>query len=132
MKPKIPEWMKYYPLPLKLDEMGCFAFASDGTMALDFDDDININEAKLIVDIINGKNSLNYSIVGLRMEDISFFGTSTIKGTSTKKVPIFDIRGWGNLTGIGGHNLPEEKAIQIQNQFAGFVFERLSNKKQNS
>lgn len=27
---------------------------------------------------------------------------------------VADVRGWGHLTGVGGLNLPEDKAIEIQ------------------
>jgi len=29
---------------------------------------------------------------------------------------ILDLRGWGGLTGVGGHNLPEDEAAKIQDQ----------------
>lgn len=35
------------------------------------------------------------------------------------------IRGWGNLTGVGGYNLPPEKAVKIQDTLAEFIIEKL-------
>ena len=37
------------------------------------------------------------------------------------------IRGWGNLIGIGGHNLPPKEAINIQNTFAEFIVNKLNS-----
>ena len=39
------------------------------------------------------------------------------------------IRGWGNLTGIGAHNLPVEEAANIQDTFADFIVEQLNFRK---
>ena len=39
------------------------------------------------------------------------------------------IRGWGNLTGIGAHNLSVEEAANIQDTFADFIVERLNFRK---
>ena len=35
----------------------------------------------------------------------------------TTAKPFILIRDWGNLTGVGAHNLPAEKAAQIQDDF---------------
>ena len=39
------------------------------------------------------------------------------------------IRGWGNLTGAGAHNLSVEEAANIQDTFADFIVERLNFRK---
>ena len=36
------------------------------------------------------------------------------------------IRGWGNLTGTGGYNFSEEKAIKIQDDFKNWIVYKLS------
>lgn len=36
------------------------------------------------------------------------------------------IRGWGNLTGVGAHNLPAEKAAKIQDDFRDWIISMLS------
>lgn len=38
------------------------------------------------------------------------------------------IRGWGNLTGTGGYNLPSEKAVKIQDTLAEYIMEKLAEK----
>lgn len=40
---------------------------------------------------------------------------------------IITIRGWGNLTGIGAHNLSGEEASNIQDTFAEFILNKLNN-----
>lgn len=44
------------------------------------------------------------------------------------KSHIITIRGWGNLTGIGAHNLSGEEAANIQDTFAEFIVNKLNNK----
>ena len=38
------------------------------------------------------------------------------------------IRGWGGLTGIGGHNFPSEKAVKIQDDFIKYFLYKVCNK----
>lgn len=42
--------------------------------------------------------------------------------------PIITIRGWGNLTGTGGHNLKAEEAANIQDTFAEFIVKQLNKR----
>lgn len=44
------------------------------------------------------------------------------------KTLIITIRGFGNLTGVGGHNLSNEEAANIQDTFAEFIINKLNNK----
>ena len=37
------------------------------------------------------------------------------------------IRGWGGLTGVGGMTLEPEIAIQMQNDFAQFIIDKLKS-----
>lgn len=38
------------------------------------------------------------------------------------------IRGWGMLTGVGGYNLPADKAAEIQDAFADYCVKMLNKK----
>lgn len=40
---------------------------------------------------------------------------------------IITIRGWGNLTGVGGMNLPQDEAANIQDTFAEHLVSILNN-----
>ena len=44
-----------------------------------------------------------------------------------KEIHVITIRGWGNLTGTGAHNLPVEDATNIQDTFRDFIIETLNN-----
>lgn len=43
-----------------------------------------------------------------------------------KNIHVMTIRGWGNLTGVGGHNLSAKEAANIQDSFANFIVEQLN------
>lgn len=45
------------------------------------------------------------------------------------KIYVITIRGWGNLTGIGGNNLSADEAANIQDTFAEFIINKLNNEK---
>lgn len=42
-------------------------------------------------------------------------------------IPFIMIRGWGNLTGIGGYNFDMEKASKIQDDFRDWIIYKLTN-----
>lgn len=42
--------------------------------------------------------------------------------------PFILIRGWGNLTGIGAHNLPAEEAAKIQDNLRDWIMWKLGLK----
>lgn len=41
---------------------------------------------------------------------------------------VITIRGWGNLTGTGAHNLKAEEAANIQDTFAEYIVEQLNKR----
>lgn len=67
-----------------------------------------------------------------RTTDYTFFHESEriyyMIPETTERVHIITIRGWGNLTGIGAHNLPAEEAANIQDTFAEFIVDKLNER----
>ena len=74
-------------------------------------------------------NCLN-DITPLELENKSIFtldeGEIFINQGDVKS-HIITIRGWGNLTGIGAHNLSGEDASNIQDTFAEYIIQKLNN-----
>ena len=70
---------------------------------------------------INGEINLTNPHISFRYED------GFILDNDHNKLIL--IRGWGNLTGIGAHNLSVEEAANIQDTFADFIVERLNFRK---
>lgn len=77
--------------------------------------------AEKLLNAINGKKWLtNDSITFYHQEGNIFY---KVRDT---KINVILIRGWGNLTGVGGHNLSSKEAINIQDTFAEFIVEQLN------
>lgn len=107
----------YFKLPLKHDEYASFmVWTEDNERAID----IIRDDKKLQKDIIktlNGEKD-DFSIGILTYENGEIFENGKI---------LLRIRSWGNLTGIGGHNLPAKEAAAIQDSFAEWIIEKLTN-----
>lgn len=84
--------------------------------------DVKQDKQQLILDIINGENKeLSNKKLSFRHEDGYIFASD-----GQKETKIIIIRGWGNLTGIGAHNLKPEVAADIQDTLAEYIVEQLN------
>lgn len=105
-----------YQFPLHLNEDIGWVRDAKSQFVFQFEDYIGILLQNNIVDVINGnsKPKKQHNFIhedGLISEDGNEF---------------ILIRGWGNLTGKGGHNLSPEEAANIQDTFAEFIVEQLN------
>lgn len=122
------EFKKYYKFPLKMwEDFSIKVFTDDNKMAFDWllPNGKKCNEYKQKV--LNKINSLESDIP---KEDAYYYhdeGRIIVK-TQNKDLEIILIRGWGMLTGVGGYNLPADKAAEIQNAFAEYCVEMLNKK----
>jgi hypothetical protein len=121
------EFKQYYKLPLKMWEfMEIKVFTDDDKMAFDWLINIPRDTKQKLIDRINGVNTESYKtkktfyqkdgIVYCQIED------------KDQEIKLFRIRGWGMLTGIGGYNLPADKAVEIQDAFTNYCVEMLNKK----
>ena len=113
-KKQITKWEQVYQLPIKYDGI-LYCWAKNGTMALMFDDIVNENDRNKIVNAINGNGDK-------KIENLSFKGCDFFINDNY----VFCVRGWGNLTGVGGLNLTQEKALKIQDGFINHVHKALA------
>lgn len=70
-------------------------------------------------------------IESLNSEEHSPIPTLNLKKDSSIRVYnneelFITIRGWGNLTGVGAHNLPSSEAVKIQDNFRDWLIYKLS------
>ena len=115
------DWKEFYKLPLKLDPepYSSYAWTSDNSMALGFDRELNREYCQYIVDVINGDVKVKGQVHGLGLD-------APVDFTKDGEY-IFCVRGYGELTGIGGHNLSQEKADKIQDDFVQHILKTLRN-----
>lgn len=109
------EWNEVYELPLKIwgagrvhDNKGQFVFQFEVNPI----DDSN----KHCVEILNGTMELKNDLKIYHKEGYIY----------VEEIPYILIRGWGNLTGIGGHHFSEEQAAHIQDGFANWIVNKLT------
>lgn len=113
---------KYYEMPLHVDDYcPTYVWTKDNEMAFNYLDEEKINNENLveiceIVDAINGYGPgyFNASVSPIQNDVIQIDGVDKLL-----------IRGWGNLTARGSHNLSSEKASKIQDDFAKWIVEQL-------
>lgn len=109
-----------YVFPLEVDDFGWVHDQSDN-FVFQFvgPNNYDENSRQILLDAINGKSpiGLGNPVKHVNGEIQSFDGT-----------PMILIRGWGGLTGIGGHNLSNEEAANIQDTFADFIVEQINNR----
>lgn len=131
------DFKKYYTFPLRVEEpYDIKVFTADGSMAIDYPFAMlhSAEQAYYLDSAIKAKmlDQINGVTEDFRMENVLIYDpkdTSIYLEVADMKLLLMVIRGWGNLTGPGGHNLPEEKAAKIQDAFANYVVERLRTKK---
>lgn len=110
--------LKIFKPPFR-QSFGIKIFTSEGRMAMDLCARIDGDDEEFlqrICNILNGdsnekpKMNVSYDPPYIYFDD--------------KK--IFLIRGWGYLTGCGALNLPSEVAVEIQDNFANWVANKLN------
>ncbi len=107
-------WKKYYEPPFSFDGYN-YVWSKESTMTLMLDFGVPKELGERIALALNGEKDL--TIPNLRHDEHEFFQGDKY---------IFCVRGWGSLTGIGGHNLSPEKAVEIQDSLIEYIFNTLT------
>lgn len=119
------EFKKYYKFPLKMwKDFSIKVFTDDNNMAFDWllpsGEKYNALKEKLL-------NKINGEDVNINKTFYHKEGYIYARGEATS-IKVALIRGWGMLTGVGGYNLPADKAAEIQDAFAKYCVEMLNKK----
>ena len=115
-----------YKLPLRQWEYGSRVSCSNNNFVFQFEPRFTNGEyadgwqelEKQALSAINGHSFFDKEVYHEQ-------GCIFIKGEVKQ---IITIRGWGNLTGIGGHNLNADEAANIQDTFAEFIVQQLNKR----
>lgn len=108
----------YFKFPLVFREDFPYVLTNDGKMALTWCIDLPKEKAEEAINKMNGYSDKHFD------KEWSIKNNIFIYYGETK---IFLIRGWGMLTGVGGYQLPTEKAVKIQDEFANFIVKKLNS-----
>ena len=117
------EFKKYYKFPLKMwEHFTGKVFTQENNMAFDwllpYDEKYNDLKERLL-------NKINGEEVDINKSFYHKEGYIYARG-EVIDVKVALIRGWGMLTGVGGYNLPQEKAAEIQDAFAEYCVKALN------
>lgn len=122
---KIESYKDIYKFPLSSVNSDYYSQVYDSNdnfvFQFTFHSDKLKEKAQLILSVINGDKNLE-------SKDVSFKHSEGYI-LDNKEQKLILIRGWGNLTGCGAHNLKPEIAANIQDTFADFIVERLNTRK---
>jgi hypothetical protein len=123
------KFKEYFKFPLKMwDCMDSKVFTSDNKMAFDWMIDIPRKYKETLLDKINGVESRNFQIKKEFWHDDGIIYCKFLGGEREgQTVRICCMRGWGMLTGVGGHNLHANTAAEIQDAFAEYIVKQLNN-----
>lgn len=123
LKHTMKHFREIYELPLVQDiyEQWVSNRISDSKGQFVFEFTMNDEKAQSkILDAING-------VKPLENKELSFIHSEGyIIDDYERKIIL--IRGWGNLTGGGGHNLSSEDAANVQDTFAEFIAYQLNKR----
>ena len=114
---------KYYEMPLRVDDYcQTYVWTKDNEMAFNYLDERRLYKYEDTSEIIAIVNAINGYGPGTFNARVSPKQNDVIQIDGEDKLLI---RGWGNLTASGCHNLSNEEAIKVQDDFAKWIVEQL-------
>lgn len=117
--------LKFYNRPFR-NEYGSWIYDAKNNFCFQFEIEFVENWKKIWEQVMFSLNSIEHEPVkGLKL---SVNPKDPIQILNNNK-PFILIRGWGNLTGIGGYNFSQEKATKIQDEFRDWIIYKLNDKK---
>jgi hypothetical protein len=129
--------LEFYRQPFKQDKYSGWVYDARNNFVFQFDEEKEFDEKgnylpgvkELREIVIFSLNALDFDpIPGL---DLSVNPKDPIEILNHGKLFI-TIRGWGNLTGIGGHHFDGEKASKIQDNFRDWLIYKLQKNENKS
>lgn len=116
-----------YDFPFKLDSYIGWVYDANENFAFEFE--IASKEArKKFLNVINSTTREVSQHAGHFYHKDGYIYNGNLQDSNDNDIAIILIRGWGNLTGTGGMNLPAEEAANIQNTLAEYIVRQLNKK----
>lgn len=122
--------LEFYKQPFKLCKISGWVYDAKSNFVFQFDEEKEFDEkGNYLPGVIELREIVIFSLNALDFEPIPGLSLSV-----NPKDPVeilnhgklfITIRGWGNLTGIGGYNFDGEKASKIQDNFRDWLIFKL-------
>lgn len=116
--------LNFYKRPFKIIEENGWVYDVDDNFMFQFE----IDDNQLQKNIINHLNNDDESRFNRFRKHPSDPIVIQIQSDSRKWCDIIMIRGWGNLTGSGAHNLTPDEVIKIQDDLLKWLIYKLNKK----
>lgn len=110
---------KAFKLPFVTDEI-MYIFDSDNNMVLQTIKHLDKENMIGLCNQLNGNRDATYK------NDWQYDKRRQVVTQNGRD--MYDIRGWGYLTGTGALNLPDDEAIEIQDDLGLFIVERMTRR----
>lgn len=127
------EFKQYYKFPLKMWEfLNIKVFTDDDKMAFDWllpHTDAYQEVKEYLLAKINGEEIKPFQVKKTFYHENGIVYCKFEEGKNAGEViKVLRVRGWGMLIGVGGYNLDEVKAVEIQDAFTNYCVEMLNKK----
>ena len=113
--------LEFYKKPFRIDNDSYWVYDANNNFVFQFEAFEDENNIKESMNVINGKGkSTNSFKADFENKEI------LIKTPYGEYTHYITIRGWGNLTGRGAHNLSVDRATEIQDIFTRWLLGTLN------
>jgi len=125
--------LKFYNLLFHRAKYGTWVYDAKSNFVFQFENKYD-EKGNLIDGVTELQEQVIFSLNALYNEPILTLNLSVDKDDEcmilNDNIPFIMIRGWGNLTGIGGYNFDSEKASKIQDNFRDWIIYKLTKNQQ--
>ena len=123
--------LKFYNRPFHRAKYGTWVYDAKSNFVFQFENKYD-EKGNIIDGVTDLQEQVIFSLNALYNEPIDKLNLSVDAKDETmilnNDLPFILIRGWGNLTGIGGYNFDAEKASKIQDDFRDWIIYKLTQK----
>lgn len=122
--------LKFYNRPFHRAKYGTWVYDAKSNFVFQFENKYD-EKGEYIDGVKELQQEVIFSLNALDSEPIKGLNLSIDPNDEcmilNNDIPFIMIRGWGNLTGIGGYNFDSEKASNIQDDFRDWIIYKLTN-----
>ena len=107
----------FYKFPLYLDKYSSWVYDDNNNFVFQFED-VSRDERELYIKLLNGEY--------VKVEEYEYtVGVGDVTEIYRDGNLFITMRGWGNLTGVGGYNFDGNTAAEIQDSFRYTILGKL-------
>lgn len=123
--------LKFYSKPFHPAKYGSWVYDGKNNFVFQFDEVQKYDEfGRYLPEVKANREAVIFALNAIDHEPVEELNLSVNPKDPTEVFNngelFITIRGWGNLTGVGGYNLPPEDAEKIQDDFRDWMIYKLT------